>query len=252
MNEEVIVPQETPEDSPEEVQEMSPVARIFGMYFSPRKTYEYLRAKPKWLLPFIIVCLVALFSNYLAKDIAIQEQIERVQMSERLTEEQKDQYLERIEAGSSGVQAYIQLAATPVVILIILVAVSGLFLFFGNMLFGGQAGFRQMLSVYTHAGLVSVPGAIIKVPIMLAQGTTKVQTSLAVMLSADAEGSILYRLLSRFDLFSIWSVILLIIGVSVVYRFSSGKASTMVLVIWALYIVASVALGGVFRGLGLG
>jgi len=120
MNEEVVVPQE----SPEEVQEMGAVARIFGIYFSPRKTFEYLRTKPKWLLPFIIICLVALLSNYLAKDIAIQEQKERVQMSERLTEEQKDQYLERIEASASGWQSYIQLLATPVVIFIILAMVA--------------------------------------------------------------------------------------------------------------------------------
>ena len=246
MNEEVVVPQE----SPEEVQEMGAVARIFGIYFSPRKTFEYLRTKPKWLLPFIIICLVALLSNYLAKDIAIQEQKERVQMSERLTEEQKDQYLERIEASASGWQSYIQLLATPVVIFIILAMVAGIFLFFGNMLFGGQASFRQMLSLNTHAGLVAVPGAIVKVPIMLAQGTTKVQTSLAVLLSADAEGTVLYRLLSKFCIFTIWEVILLIIGVSVIYRFSNGKSSTMVLILWAVWIIVSVALGGVFRSLG--
>ena len=221
-----------------------------GIYFSPRKTFEYLRGKPKWLVPFILICLVALVSNFLARDIAIKERIESVQMSERLTEEQKDQYLEQIEASTSGWQAYIQWVATPIVILIILAAVAGLFLFFGNLLFGGQASFRQMLSVYTHSGLVSVPAAIIKVPIMLAQGTTKVQTSLAVVLSADAEGTFLFRLLSKFDLFSIWEVILLIIGVSVVYRFTSGKSSTMVLIIWALWIIVSVTLGGFFRGLG--
>jgi hypothetical protein len=246
MNEEVVVHQE-PE---EEVQEMGAVERIIGVYFSPRKTFEYLRGKPKWLVPFIIICLIALLSNYLVRDIGIQEQIERVQMSERLTEEQKDQYIERIQSSTSGWQSYIQLIATPVVIFIIFVVVAGIFLFFGNMLFGGQANFRQVLSVYAYAGLVAVPSAIVKIPLMLAQGTTRVQTSLAVLLSADAEGTMLYRLLSKFCIFSIWEVILLIIGISVIYRFSGGKASTMVLIVWALWIIVSVALGGVFRGLG--
>ena len=144
MNEEVVVPQETQDESPEAVQEMGAVGRIFGMYFSPRKTFEYLRAKPKWLLPFIIICLVAMFSNYLARDIAIEAQKERVLMSDRIPEEQKDAIIERIENSASGPQAYIQYAATPVVLFVILAAVSGLFLFFGNMLFGGQASFRQI------------------------------------------------------------------------------------------------------------
>lgn len=246
MNDEAVVQQETQE----EIQEMNAVERIIGVYFSPRKTFEYLRAKPKWFVPFILICLVALVSNFLARDIAIQEQIERVKMSERLTEEQKDQYLERIESSTSGWQAYIQLVATPVVIFIIVVVIAGIFLFFGNMLFGGQTSFRQMLSLYTHAGVVALPAAIVKVPLMLAQGTTRIQTSLAVLLSADAEGTMLYRLLSKFCIFTIWEVILLIIGVSVIYRFSNSKASTMVLILWAVWIIVSVALGGVFRGLG--
>jgi hypothetical protein len=212
----------------EEVPEMSAVQRIMGIYFSPRKTFEYLRKKPKWLVPFILICLVAVVSNFLAKDIAIQAQKERVLMSDRIPEEQKDVIIERIESSASGPQAYIQHAATPVVIFIILSVVAAIFLFFGNML----------------------PAAIVKVPLMLSQQSLRVYTNLAILLPADAEQTFLHRLLSKFDLFTIWEVILLIIGVSAIYRFSTGKASTIVLILWVLWIVLSVSLGGFLRGFG--
>lgn len=246
MNDEGVVQEEVRED----VQEMSAVGRIVGIYFSPRQTFEYLRGKPKWLVPFILICLVAMISNFLARDIAINEQKERVLMSDRIPEERKDEIIERIEGSAAGPQAYIQYAATPVVIFIIVVAVAALFLFFGNMLFGGQASFRQMLSMYAHAGVIALPAAIVKVPLMLSQQSLRVYTNLAILLPADAEQTFLHRLLAKFDLFTVWEVILLIIGVSAVYRFSTGKASTIVLILWALWIVVSVTLGGFFRGLG--
>lgn len=235
----------------EDVQELSAVQRIMGMYFSPRRIFEYLREKPKWLVPFILICLVAMVSNFLAKDIAIQEQKERVLMSDRIPDEQKDAIIERIESSASGPQAYIQHAATPVVIFIILSVVAAIFLFFGNMLFGGQASFRQMLSMYAHAGVIALPAAIVKVPLMLSQQSLRVYTNLAILLPADAEQTFLHRLLSKFDLFTIWEVVLLIIGISAIYRFSTGKASTIVLILWALWIVLSVTLGGFLRGFGL-
>ena len=247
MNEETVEQGEIRGDVPE----MNAVQRVMGIYFSPRKTFEYLREKPKWLVPFILICLVAMVSNFLAKDIAIQAQKERVLMSDRIPEEQKDAIIERIESSASGPQAYIQYFATPVVIFIILCGVAAIFLFFGNMLFGGQSNFRQMLSMYAHAGVIALPAAIVKVPLMLSQQSLQVYTNLAILLPADAEQTFLHRLMSKFDLFTIWEVILLIIGMSAIYRFSTGKASTIVFILWALWIVVSVTLGGFFRGLGL-
>ncbi|MFQ6092760.1 MAG: hypothetical protein ACE5OR_08780, partial [bacterium] len=68
----------------EEVQEMSPFQRVMGIYFSPGKTFQYLRQRPTWLLPFIIISLVAMVSNYLIKEIAIQERIYQIEMSDRI------------------------------------------------------------------------------------------------------------------------------------------------------------------------
>ena len=246
MNEEAVVQQE----HTEEIQEMSAIQRVVGVYFSPKKTFEYLRERPKWLVPFILICVIALVSNYLVSDIALEERIDHIRMSDRIPEERKDEIIERMESGASGAQAYIQYVATPVVIFIVLAVVSAIFLFSGNILFGGQATFRQMLSMYTHAGVIALPAAIVRIPLMLAQQTSRVQTNLAVFMSADAEQSFLYRLLAKFDLFTIWQVILLIIGISAIYRFASGKATTLILILWGLWIVVSLALGGVFQGLG--
>ncbi|MFQ6092524.1 MAG: YIP1 family protein, partial [bacterium] len=167
-----------------------------------------------------------------------------------IPDDRKDDIIENVEAGARGWRAYIGSVLTPIGVLVVLAAVSGIFLFFGNMLFGGQASFRQVLSMYAHAGVIAVPASVVKVPLILAQQSLRVQTNLALFLSADAEQSLLYRLLAKFDIFTIWEVILLIIGLAAIYRFSNGRASAIVLTLWGLWIAVSLALGSVFQGFG--
>jgi hypothetical protein len=231
--------------------EMNVVQRIMGVFFSPKKVFEYLREKPSWLVPFMLICVIAVISNILVRDFAIQEQIERVQMSQQLTDEQKDQIVENMQKSATGGRAMVGTILTPVFILIMLIVVSALFLFSGNTIFGGQACFGQVLGMYAHAGLIAIPAAIVKIPIMLIKQSTKVQTSLAAVMPSGTEQSLLYRLLAKVDIFTIWELILVIIGISVIYRFTNKKAATLVLVLWAIWIAISLALGSLLPGFGL-
>ncbi len=234
-----------------EVKEMSAVERIIGIFFKPKKVFEYLRQKPKWILPFIIMCCVAVLSNVLVKNFAIQEQIERVQMSDRLSDEQKDQVVKNLQESNTGAKAFIGIIMTPVFLLLVLIIVSAVLLFCGNTIMGGQATFRQMLGMYAHVGLIGLPAAIVKIPIMLAQQSTHVQTSLAAVMPSEADKTLLYKLLAKLDVFTIWEVILLVIGIAVVYRFTNRKAATLVLVLWAVWIAISLTLGSLIPGFGL-
>jgi len=89
--------------------------------------------------------------------------------------------------------------------------------------------------------------------LVISNGTSfGVTTSLAILLPTPQVGeskTLLYRLLSRFDIFTIWTLVLWIIGLAVVYKFSTKKSATMVLTLWAIYIVLVVALGSLLGGI---
>ncbi len=103
--------------------------------------------------------------------------------------------------------------------------------------------------------LVGMIALIIKTVLIMAKGTTSgVTTSLAAFLPIPSLGSapsILHRLLSKFDIFTIWEMILWIIGISVMYRFTTKKSAVLIGIIWGCWVVVSVALGGLFANLGM-
>ena len=81
-----------------------------------------------------------------------------------------------------------------------------------------------------------------------------VALDLSILLDTPAIGeekSTLYRILSKFDVFVIWEIVLYIIGMSVTYKATVKKAAVPILSLWALWIIVSVAFGGFFESLGM-
>jgi hypothetical protein len=81
-----------------------------------------------------------------------------------------------------------------------------------------------------------------------------VALDLSILLDTPAVGeskSILYRILSKFDIFVIWQIVLYIIGMSVAYKSSIQKAAVPILSLWGIWIIISVAFGGFFEQFGM-
>jgi hypothetical protein len=127
------------------------------------------------------------------------------------------------------------------------VAAAVLFFIF-NVLLGGDSSFRRVFSVYCYASLVAMLGMIVRFPLIMTKGDMNVQTSLALLLSPNAKDSFLYSVLSSFDVFSIWQVILVSMGLGVIYKYSTKKAFTAVVILWIIYILAKSGLSSVFGG----
>jgi len=229
----------------EEKKEMGVFEKIAGIFISPRETFESLDRKPTWLVPFIIIAVMTLGMTLLTRDIGVQDMMAKFQASE-LPQEQID----KIAAQSQGVGKYIQMVLIPVATLAIWAIFAGILLFCGNTLLGGSAKFKKLFSMMSWSSLVSCLAIIVNTAIILSKGTTQgVTTSLAVLLPVPGlsdKPSIFYRLLSKFDLFTIWSLVLWTIGLSVIYKFTVKKSAGLVIALWAVWIVISIAFGSLF------
>jgi len=227
---------------------MNVFEKIIGIFASPKETFTEINKKPTWLVPFIIIILVTLISQYLVMDITFQDQIE-VMKARGMSQEQIGQAQERME----GPMKYIGFIAAPVGILIIWLILAGILLFTGNTIMGGKAKFKNVLAVVSWSGIIGIVQSALYTYLVISNGSRfGVTTSLAILLPAPQVGesqTLLYRILSRFDIFTIWSLILWIIGLSVVYNFSTKKSTTMVLSLWVIYIIFVVAVGSLLGGM---
>jgi hypothetical protein len=72
-----------------------------------------------------------------------------------------------------------------------------------------------------------------------------VSTSLQVLLPFDRWFTPLGAFLGMFDLFSIWMIVLLVIGLSTAYGFSRGKSAALVVTLYILMGAIGIALAAI-------
>jgi hypothetical protein len=224
--------------------EMSAFGRLIGIFSSPRETFESIDHKPTWLVPFLITVIVAIGLNFLVMDIGIKDQIAKMEAMGVPPER-----IDAVETQMQGPMRYVQIVAIPVVTLILWAILSGILLFGSNIILGGEAKFKKVFSVLAWSNLVSLLGGIVKTLLILSKGTVHgVSTSLAILLPTPGladKPSVFYRVLSKVDIFIVWQLILWMIGLAVINRFTTKKSATFVIPLWIFWIVISVVLGNV-------
>jgi hypothetical protein len=230
---------------------MSAMQKIIGIYTAPRRTFEAIDQNPTWFLPFIIGVVFFLIFQYLTVDMQMDYRIEIMEARGDVPQEQMD----AAKAQMQGPVKYIGFIAGPIVWLIMIVIIAALFYVAGNLMIGGDTSFKKVFAIVAWTGLIGIVSFIIMTLLILSKGTMHgVALDLSILLDTPAIGeekSILYRLLSKFDIFVIWEIILYIIGMSVTYKTTVQKAAVPILSLWALWIIISVAFGGFFEKFGM-
>ena len=223
---------------------MGVFGRIINIFSAPKETMESINEKPTWLVPYLIVTIVTVVLTFALMDIRQQDTIAMF--------EAQDKPAEMIEGVQNmpAAMRYGQLIPIPIVMIAIWAVFGGVLLFAGNTILGGESKFKKVFSMVAWSGLVGVCGFIVQSLLVMMKGTSHgVTTSLAILLPTPAIGqspSLLYRILTQFDVFALWQMWIWVIGVSVLFRFTKQKSATMVFSIWGLWVILSVALGSLF------
>lgn len=231
--------------------EMSTMQKIVGIYSAPRRTFEAIDQNPTWFLPFIIGVVFFLIFQFLTVDLQMDYRMEMMEARGDIPQEQMDV----AKAQMQGPVKYIGFVAGPIVWLIMILIIAALFYVAGNLMIGGDTSFKKVFAIVAWTGLIGVISFIIMTLLILSKGTMHgVALDLSILLDTPAIGedkSTLYRILSKFDVFVIWEIVLYIIGMSVTYKATVKKAAVPILSLWALWIIVSVAFGGFFEQLGM-
>jgi len=235
------IPSVQPEEKP-----MGGASKVLNIFFEPKKVFESLKIKPTWLVPFLIVALLGIGFFYYTYPFIMHQQVERIQENEKIPEEQKEKIIEKMTEKDHP--PLWQLSFAPIGTLVTFVIVAAVLFFVFNVLLGGDSAFRRVFSVYCYSSLVAIPAMVVKFPLIMMKGNLNVQTSLALLLSPNDKDTFLYSVFSSFDIFSFWQVILVSMGLGVIYKYSTKKAFTAVLILWIIYILAKSALSSVLGG----
>jgi hypothetical protein len=111
---------------------------------------------------------------------------------------------------------------------------------------GGQATFKQLFAVYVHSTAISAVGQLFTGPLNYFRGSMSSATNLAVLLPMIDEHSFIGRLLGMIDLFLIWWLVLLAIGLGVLYRRRTQPIAIGLFGVYAVIILAAAAVMSAF------
>lgn len=230
---------------------LSQIERVFDTYVAPTKTFMDIRRNASWWLPFILGVIVGLsFAYSVDRQIGFaqvaQANINRsAQTQERmsgLSDAQREHAMHTI-ATATRITSY----AYPIVVLIIALIAAGVLMASFNLGLGAQATYKQYLAVWFYAGLPFLIKYILAAVAIFAGASAEqfdiqnpVGSNIGYYLSTDVP-LWLRTALSSADVFTIWVVILLVVGCAAVARVKRSSAAFIVVGWWVLIILGSTA-----------
>ena len=225
--------------------QMSTFDKIVNVFVEPKTTFRSINRHPDWIVPMIIILAVVVLFTTIIMPIVLPEQMEK-QKTKMAEQGMSDEEIAKAMDVGQKVGKIVGPISAGVMTIIYILAISGILLFCGNIILGGETTFKKVLSVVTYSSLIGSLGSLLILPLILTKKTMHVGFSLAVFMSSDAHDTPLYQFLSKIDFFAIWQIIVVGIGLSVIYKFSTQKSITMVAVLYVLYIVISVGVTAIF------
>jgi hypothetical protein len=237
---------------------LSQMQRFTSTFTAPSKTFEDIKQGHKsWWLPFIIyVVLGFAFYGVVNSKIGMRQVSEnqitlspkaQEQMSQ-LTPEQREQRMKISTAITQGL-----FLGGPIFLLIMGAVISLVLLGTINFGFGGRAKFGSIFAVWMYAMLPSCIKTILGIVVLYA-GTAPesfniknfAPTNLGAFLNPAETNAGLYSLATSIDFVTIWTLVLVGIGVSIVAGTKRGSGYIASFGWWALLVIIGAGLAAAF------
>lgn len=226
--------------------------RVFAVLFRPRAAFAEMasEARSTWSAPMLALSVTALLivlaAGYLKTRAAMMGEIALPPDWQWWTPEMQENYMRAQQATQGPVFAYvIPLVGAWTRLWVGWLVLSGL-LHLGSTLSGGRGTMQGSLNVVAWANVPFVLRDILRLVFMLI--ARRVITSPGLSGFASASGFVSH-LLARADIFLIWSMILLVMGLAAADGLPKGRAFAIVLIVSILFLLASAGLDALGSGL---
>jgi Yip1 domain len=234
---------------------LSEVERVVDTFVAPTKTFTDILRNSNWWLPFILLVILTLATSFVVdRKVGFTRVAEnQVHLSpkqeERFNQLPDDQKAAQLHGMTMG---YKVTSYCSFVIILIFVAIAALLYWASfNFGFGSRTTYNQVFALWMYASLPKLITGLLVIVVLLFGGDPEsynvqnpVGTNLGYYFHDTAPW--LRAFLSFFDLIGIWSLILLIIGSSIIAKVSRGKAAAVVIGWWLFGLLVSVGMAAAF------
>jgi hypothetical protein len=210
--------------------------RILGVLFSPEPTFESIVQRPNILGPLLVFVVIAILSS-----VAVAVKVDFNALAREAIEANPNIPADRVESSVSMTKGIMKVSmyASPLLIVLMLVITAAVCLLAFRM-FGGEGNFNIALSVTVYAWFPRLIRGILGAIVMLTKSSMSiydlqnpVMSNLAFLFDPKTQ-PVQYTLGSAIDIFNIWSLVLLIIGMASMSKLSKARSAAIVIVLWVI------------------
>lgn len=215
---------------------MNVFSRFAGILTVPRATYASVVAHPKWLVMFLLTATMIAFGAALpmttdaGKQAAIDQQVATI---ESFGAQVGDEQYAAMQKGTA-ILPYTTAVSVVIGMLLGYLLIAGILFAIFNAAMGGDATYKQVLSVLVHSSVIGAVGAVFAGILNYYRGAVTSPATLGALLPMLDDKSFFGKLAGMVDLFTIWGIIVLAIGLGVLYR---RKTQPIAITFFAIYAV---------------
>lgn len=224
-------------------------ARFIGVITAPQDTFQSVAAYPRWFGMLVLCTVVIAFCAALpmttdaGKEATLRQQVEGMESFGMTVSDQQYEGMRRGMAFAPYTTAGAVLVFTPIMTLVF----AGIMFLVFNVIMGGDRSFKQVYAVFVHAGVISTLGQLFTGPLNYFRGAVTSATNLAVLLPMLDPKSFAGRVASMIDVFLIWYLLVLAMGLAVLYK---RRTQPIAITLYAIYAVIVVGFAAVMSRLG--
>ena len=242
-----------------DAQAMSTPETLANIFFEPGRTFEALRARPRFLVAALvsIVAFMAFYVTYYQRvgyEAIVDSEIEIARKADPNVNEEALAAGARIQKGA--IVKNIRLWSPAVAIAAVFAAGAGLYLL-GASLMGGKLSYKQALAVWVYSSFPTLILMTILNFVLLflkppEDGAEIVQGAQRGLVRANAGALVdgtahpfLATALGSIDLLVFYGLFLAAVGLQKVGKLKSGPAWTVVLALWGIRVIAMLVISAV-------
>jgi hypothetical protein len=217
---------------------------LFGWIDQPKKTLRYVIKEPKWplwlapaLIVLVAVIIVSVVSAPFVSQMSRQQAEEQIQAQmASLPQEQAEQMTASLETFTSPLFLAVTTIALTTLGLIVTWLVRGALLFFVGYFLGTDSRYIQMFTLVLWAWLPFALRDLVQAVYVLLNGQLAINKGLSFLVASGDQvqnaGNLLYGFLAQIDIFLVWHLLLVGIGIAVSTRSTSTKTALATIGYW--------------------
>lgn len=214
----------TPTPAPEAQASLSPVARIIGVFFSPKPTFADIANRPSWIAPMLLLFVVYLGLNFALVKHADWVEVTKDQIAkskfaarqiEQLPEDQRSRAMEQGAERAKIIRYCRGVIGWPLLLIVVSAIYFGAFKLIG----GARTSFAAAFAVTTFAHLPMGLRELIAIPVTFLKDPASIDpenflaSNPAAIFGSDLPTWQMVPL-AFLDVFGIWALILMAVGFS--------------------------------------